>query len=256
MKMRPILVTAVSVFLLATAGGIMPAQAAPSSDESYLFVLDSKEITVKPGKGDHATITLGNPDVVRFTDRPYHHALNTGLKKLLASFGWDAKTEKLAGPRPNAAISIDGKRSEIVEIRKVHRQHGVVTLSVTGVQGASNLKASSGAGSVVIDNATTIPTTVYPYFQNNLRIAATLVSPTEVDISLYDTSGNWKLVGTMNISTDKLVNQAIVPIYNTEALVFAYATFTSNGVSVKFLGNFYQQAVAIIPIEANAYFSL
>lgn len=241
MKLRLAVVTVLPVLALVLGGVVSPAQAAPAADESYLFVLDSGSITIKPGKGDRAKIIIEDPTTTRFTDRPYHHAKNSSLAKLLTSFGWDSQTEKLASPWPNAAISLgDGKRSQIVELRKVHRHHGVVTLSVKGVRGLKGPRAASGAGTIFIDNASGNHTDLYRFDTHSLWIQVFQTSPTSADVVMLNTDNHMLPLAILHLSSsnpdaDVSFNTAN---YLETAYVSATSTYAASGASVTIDGVF------------------
>lgn len=134
---------------------VAPAATAQQGQESYLFVVDARNITVTPLEGDSARVVVSGPAVTRFTDRPARDADRIGVRGMLREFGWTRKTKRLMESTPNAAISIAGERSQIVDIKRARVADGRVVLRVVGINGP--LVAMRGAGSIFIDNAATYP---------------------------------------------------------------------------------------------------
>ncbi len=150
--------------IFATLSGVAVAASvlvAPSlsahavQDVSYLFVVDSTDIRVTPLEGDAARVEISRAAVTRFTDRPERQAESIGTRGMLREFGWTAKSKWLKDSTPNAAISIAGERSQIVDIKRARVADGRVVLRVVGINGP--LVAMRGAGSIFVDNAATYP---------------------------------------------------------------------------------------------------
>lgn len=142
-------ITASVVIALIAAFLMVPAPSAKADAVSYLFVVDSDRVRVKPSKGDSGRIVVTTPTSTRFTDRPVREAGQIATKLMLREFGWDRESRRLR-VHPNAAVSIEG-RSQIVEIRRAAKMPGRLVLWVKGVNGP--LQESVGVGNVFIDNA-------------------------------------------------------------------------------------------------------
>jgi hypothetical protein len=155
--MRRIFAT-LSGMALAAAALVAPSLSAHAAqDVSYLFVVDSTDIRVTPLEGDAARVEISRAAVTRFTDRPAREAESIGTRGMLREFGWTAKSKRLKDSTPNAAISIAGERSQIVDIKRARVADGRVVLRVVGINGP--LESMRGAGSIFIDNALTYPLT-------------------------------------------------------------------------------------------------
>lgn len=178
---------AIAVALLSGSLAVPAAQAKelPGAAESYLFTVDGSNVKVIPGNDTAGKIVIDNPDVIRWSDRPYRHVLDMSVRELLREFQWSAKTLQLANPTPNASVYVDGT-SQIVDIRKARVQDGRLVFLVRGIDGP--LTAASGPGSVVIDNVTTYPTsqryTVDTGTSSYLSVTAT--SATSVTVTSYE----------------------------------------------------------------------
>ena len=204
---------AIALALLSGSLAVPTAQAKelPGPAESYLFTVDSSNVKVIPGKDHAGKIVIDNPDAIRWSDRPYRHALDISVQELLREFGWSPKTLRLAADTPNASVSVAG-HSEIVDIRKVRKQEGRLVLFVRSIDGP--LTAASGPGSVVIDNVI-----LYPVAQTQAADAvhtftATLTSPTALTVDLYE-NGNKTASVTFASEPDSFfgsVLQATLPI--------------------------------------------
>ncbi len=143
---------------MAVAASVLVApslSAHAAQDVSYLFVVDSTDIRVTPLEGDAARVEISRAAVTRFTDRPAREAESIGTRGMLREFGWTAKSKRLKDSTPNAAISIAGERSQIVDIKRARVADGRVVLRVIGINGP--LESMRGAGSIFVDNAATYP---------------------------------------------------------------------------------------------------
>lgn len=130
------------------------AQAAPPPDappESYLYVVDASYIKVVPSEsGRRAKIIVLDAQVTRFSDRPYRHEVRISLDEMHREFARDAKTQRWGDPTPNAAVSVAGQRTEIVDIQRSSGDKDRLVLHVKDVH--ETLKAISGTGAIFIDN--------------------------------------------------------------------------------------------------------
>jgi hypothetical protein len=173
---------------LALTGGTSSALAALPPDappESYLYIVDAKNIKVKPNEdGSRAKIVLDNVTVTRFSDRPYRHEHYMSVGEMFAEFGSDPKTGKWEDPTPNAGVSIAGHRTEIVDIRRATGDEKRLVLRVRDVRYA--LKALEGVGAIFIDNveAVSYPMTQVKSLGSGDTISATLTSATSARIDL------------------------------------------------------------------------
>ena len=178
-----------AVLLIALATGLVTmstaqAQDLPGPPESYLFTVDSPQMTLKPGKGEAATLVITEPNAIRWSDRPYRHERDMAIREMLAEFGWDARTHRLAKDTPNASVSIGG-HSQIVDIRKAVRHPDRLVLSVRGIAG--RVTPGAGPGSVVIDNVTTYPST-QKYIvdsETSCYLSVTATSSTSVTVTSH-----------------------------------------------------------------------
>lgn len=145
-----------AIALCAVAGfALAPvAQAAPPPDappESYLYVVDASYIKVVPSEsGKRAKIIVLDARVTRFSDRPYRHEVRITLDEMHREFARDASTQRWGDPTPNAAVSVAGQRTEIVDIRRSSGDKDRLVLHVKDVH--ETLKAISGTGAIFIDN--------------------------------------------------------------------------------------------------------
>jgi hypothetical protein len=184
--MRVAFTVAVSAVLAAGLAITAPALAAPAQlakpgpPKSYLYVVDGSDVHVKPGKGRQATIIITKPSAVAFTDRPYRHQSPMTVPALLREFGWTPATGRLAGDTPNAAVSVAGSPSQIVDIVSARIADRRLVLKVMGV--GAPLTARKGPGSLFIDNVFVFS---YPWTQ-----AVAL-----------DSSGYWTAVVTLTDTT-------------------------------------------------------
>ncbi|MFM1964660.1 MAG: hypothetical protein RL134_385 [Actinomycetota bacterium] len=207
---------AVSLAVMVTAASLLaptavsadsasrPGHAAlPGPVESYLYVVDAEQIRIVPGNGSMAKVVVSGPSATRFSDRPYRHARQVSVREVLSAFGWSAKTYRLAESTPNAAISLGGRASQVVDIKKAKLRDGTLVLTVSGIHG--RVKQATGAGSIFIDNASPSPT--YPQSQTQnvpigpgcttpVTAVATLTSATSVDVSVL-TAGSTAIAVTL-----------------------------------------------------------
>lgn len=170
------LLAAFSGAVLAVSFLVAPSVSAQAAqDVSYLFVVDSTDIRVTALKGDAARVEISGAAVTRFTDRPQRQAESIGVRGMLREFGWTSKSKRLKDATPNAAISIAGVRSQIVDIKRARVADGRVVLRVVGINGA--LESMRGAGSIFIDNAVTYPQTQTVTITNmNPNVSPTLAT--------------------------------------------------------------------------------
>jgi hypothetical protein len=142
--------------LAAAIGTIAVPQAQATDPEpiplSYLFTIDSDLVRVLPGKGDFGRVVVSLPaTATRFTDRPVREAEQVGVRQVLRAFGWSQARNRFTGKVPNAAVSIGGQPSQVVELRRAHIRDRRLVITVKSLEGA--LDKRRGAGSVFIDNA-------------------------------------------------------------------------------------------------------
>ena len=142
--------------LIATAGFVITAPqayAAPSVNappKSYLYVVDASNITVIPSaSGKRAKVIVMNARVTRFTDRPYRQEERITVEQMLKEFQWDVVTKKWGDPTPNAAVSVAGQRTEIVDIKRSSGGKDRLVLHVKDLH--ETLRAVSGTGAIFID---------------------------------------------------------------------------------------------------------
>lgn len=161
-KLRAFALALFSALMVATSLSTTPAQAAPAPDESYLFVIDGAHIKIVQKKSNpkFGYVKIDQPSVIRFSDRPYRHELDTTIPALLRAFGWDKMTDALAGPIPNGSVSITGMRSQIVELDRARYSKGKVVFTVRAVKGT--IKSGQGHGFFFIDNAAATPEIIIP----------------------------------------------------------------------------------------------
>lgn len=132
------------------ATALSAEQSKPGPPKSYLYVVDGAHVEVTPGKGRESTIEVTKPRALAFTDRPYRHEFALTVPALLREFGWSRATGRLGADTPNAAVSIAGAPSQIVDIVSARVTEGRLLLKVVGV--SAPLKAREGPGSLFIDN--------------------------------------------------------------------------------------------------------
>lgn len=224
----------------------VPASAAPGPDESYLFVVDADHLRVVPAKGVAARIVLTGPSALRFSDRPYRHVRPMTLRAMLAEFGWTPTSLSLEDPKPNASVSLAGRRSQIVEIRQARLRDGKLVLSVLGIDGP--LKRGEGPGSIFIDNVSDpcstvqltpdVAATVCLITTGFLQFAVTVTIAGTQYATLSDANPTAKILATVS---------GAVP---TDLDLTVTLQFTSTGATVYFSG--YAITDSPTPIKTSA----
>lgn len=147
--------------------GAMPASASGSADIaaadvatatiptvplSYLFTVDSSKVRVVPGKEGRGRVIVTLPATfTRFTDRPGRETRRVQAEAVLRAFGWTEESNSFTGKVPNAAVSIAGSASQVVELRAATIRVDRVVFKVKALAGS--LRNRTGAGSIFIDNA-------------------------------------------------------------------------------------------------------
>lgn len=177
-------VIAAGLALPTSAMAISAEQSKPGPPRSYLYVVDGSHVEVKPGKGRQGTIEVTKPRAVAFTDRPYRHQVALTVPALLREFGWSRTTGRLGPDTPNAAVSIAGAPSQIVDILSARVTQGRLLLKVVGV--GAPLKAREGPGSLFIDNVFVFS---YPWSRT----------------VILDTAGFWSAVVTLKDASTGVV---------------------------------------------------
>lgn len=259
-------VLCVSIVAILIAAFLMvpgtPAKAEAEAEAvSYLFVLDSDRVRIKPGKGDVGRIVVKTPTTTRFTDRPVREAEQIATRLMLREFGWDRESGRLR-VKPNAAVSIDG-RSQIVEIRRAAKLPGRLVLWVRGVNGP--LQEAAGAGNVFIDNApggynTRTLLLPFPQFDTYLYALAgpsnsveiTLVTGSSIDSGGESPGGT--TVQSITIEPDQPYGDLTWFTVGTEATAYFFSFLVQSsleGLSIGITGNVNLLDGNNIPINAS-----
>lgn len=208
----------------ALTGTAQAADPAPSQPEtipavpievSYLFTIDSSKLRVTPGKNGFGRVVVTLPaSFTRFTDRPARDATRVSAEDVFTPFGWTPERDRLTGKAPNAALSVNGEASQVVELRTARILDNRIVLRVKSLEG--DLERTKGPGSIFIDNAdATAPsaqTTSYslPVGLPNLTFTSTLVEP-----GPDDTTSTASIATTISVGTTTMAHTVFTPLAPT-----------------------------------------
>ena len=121
-------------------------------DVTYLFTIDSTKIRIVPSSGGFGRAVVTLPATfTRFTDRPARDTERITAIELLESFGWTPTRGRLATKYPNAAVSLGGRPSQVVELRTARVFDNRIVFRIKALD--APLVPRSGPGSIFIDNA-------------------------------------------------------------------------------------------------------
>ena len=215
----------------ALTGSAQAADAEPSQPEpipaapievSYLFTIDSSKLRVIPGNNGFGRVVVTLPaSFTRFTDRPARDATRVSAEEVFTPFGWTPERDRLSGKAPNAAVSVGGEATQVVELRTARILENRIVLRVKSLEG--DLERAKGLGAIFIDNADAAApaaqTRSYslPAGLPNLTFTSTLVQP-----GPDDTTSTASIATTISVGTTSMAHGTFTPAAPNASIEFTY----------------------------------